>query len=149
MIFLNKLKQFYYSKVLKKKYFRTGECRKCGACCRNIYVRHKNKIIQTEEEFENIKKYDDYIFYKIVKVIGKDDFGLIFECTKFDKEKNLCTNHKNRPPICKNYPSEEIFSFGACLEDNCGYFFTPVISFEEVFKKVCKKPVKDFSKLIE
>ena len=115
----------------------------CGACCRNIYVRHDENVIKTEEEFKKIQDTETYSFYQHIKVIDKDDFGLIFECEKFDKEKNLCKDHKKRPPICKNYPSEEIFKMGACLKDDCGYYFEPIESFEEVFKKISKKPQKN------
>ena len=143
----NKIKKFYHLKILKKRYYRLGSCNCCGACCENIYVRHNGSVIKTEEEFYKIKKEDNYPFYQFIKVIKKDDFGLVFECTKFDKEKRLCKDHKNRPSICRNYPSEEIFSFGAQLQDNCGFSFAPIQSFEEVFKKISKKPVKNFEKL--
>ena len=157
MIFLNnllkslfkKIKKFYHLKILKRKYYRLGKCAKCGRCCENIYVRHNNNVIQNEDEFENIKKTDDYSFYKHITVIGKDDFGLIFSCNKFDKEKKLCTDHKNRPPICKNYPSEEIFSFGAQLQNNCGYQFEPIEKFNEVFARISKQPLKKFEEFKE
>lgn len=134
-----KIKKYYHLKVLKRKYYRLGKCVKCGCCCENIYVRHKGKVIQTQEEFEQIKKTDNYSFYKHITPINKDDFGLIFSCDKFDKEKRLCKDHKHRPSICKNYPSEEIFSFGAQLQDKCGFYFTPIVSFDEVMKKISKK----------
>lgn len=143
------IKKQYYLKILKRRYYRFGFCKKCGSCCRNIYVRHGKDIIKAEEQFEKIKKEDSYIFYQHIKVIGKDDFGLIFECNKFDKEKKLCTDHKNRPPICKNYPREEIFKMGASLQDGCGYRFEPIEKFDEVFKKVLKHPVKEFEEFKE
>lgn len=142
MILFNKIKEkirrFYHLRILKRKYYRSGKCIQCGCCCENIYVRHHGKVIQTKEEFEQIKKADDYSFYKHISIINKDDFGLIFSCDKFDKKLRLCTDHKNRPPICKNYPSEEIFSFGAQLQDKCGYKFEPIIPFCEVFEKIKK-----------
>lgn len=121
----------------------------CGCCCENIYVRHGNKIIETQEEFDYIKNHDDYIFYKHITPIDKDDFGLIFSCNKFDKEKRLCKDHKNRPPICINYPTEEIFKMGAQLKDDCGYYFEPIEKFDEVFKKISKKPVKKFNEFVD
>lgn len=134
-----KLKRFYHLKILKKRYYRLGECAQCGCCCENIYVRHHGKVIQNEIEFEEIKKIDNYSFYKHISIIKKDDFGLVFSCDKFDKKRRLCTDHKNRPSICRNYPSEEIFSFGAQLQERCGYNFVPIITFSEVFKNVFKK----------
>ena len=143
MILLNKIKEkikrFYHLKILKRKYYRKGKCAQCGCCCENIYVRHHGNVIQNQEEFEKIKKTDDYSFYKHITVTNKDDFGLVFSCDKFDKTNRLCTDHKNRPSICKNYPSEEIFSFGAQLQDKCGYKFEPIIPFSEVYEKISKK----------
>ena len=136
MMFLDKIKKFFYLKVLKRKYFRYGSCARCGACCTNIYVRHENKVIKTKEEFLDIKNNDDYYFYQIIEIKGQDDFGLIFYCTKFDKEKKSCKIHYKRPLICRKYPSEHIFSFGAQLNDNCGFNFKPIESFEEVMEKV-------------
>ena len=142
-----KIKKNYHLKILKKKYYRRGKCTMCGCCCENIYVRHNGSVILDEAEFENIKNTDDYSFYQHISIIGKDDFGLIFSCDKFDKEKRLCKDHKKRPSICRNYPSEEIFSFGASLQDKCGFSFEPIESFEEVFKKVSKKKPKQFEQL--
>ncbi|MBR5304099.1 MAG: YkgJ family cysteine cluster protein [Candidatus Gastranaerophilales bacterium] len=148
MISLSKIKEqikrFYHLKILKRKYYRLGKCAQCGCCCENIYVRHQGKVIQTQEEFEEIIKTDNYSFYKHISIINKDDFGLVFSCDKFDKEKRLCTDHKNRPSICKNYPSEEIFSFGAQLQDKCGYKFEPIIPFFEIYQKISKKEAKTY-----
>ena len=142
-----KIKKYYHLKILKNRYYRFGKCAQCGGCCENIYVRHNGKVILDEEEFKNIQKTDNYSFYKHITIIGKDDFGLIFSCDKFDKEHRLCTDHKNRPPICKNYPSEEIFSFGAQLQEDCGFRFEPIQSFQEIYTKIAKKPVKDFEQI--
>lgn len=147
--FIDYLKKQYHLKILRRKYYRFGSCNMCGACCKNIYVRHKNDIIKTEEDFEKIKEAETYSFYHHITVIGKDDFGLVFECQKFDKEKNLCKEHKKRPDICRNYPSEEIFKMGACLKEDCGYHFEPIESFREVYLKVSKKPVKEFEEFVD
>ena len=144
MILLDKIKKFWYLHILKRRYFRFGKCAKCGECCHHIYVRHENKIIKTAEEFENIKKTDDYSFYKHIDIIGHDDFGLIFSCQKYDEVNKICLEHRKRPSICRNYPSEKIFSFGAQLRDNCGYRFEPIEKFSEVFEKINKKPPKEF-----
>ena len=39
---LNKFKKFFYSKILRRKYYRTGQCLGCGRCCKKIYVKHFN-----------------------------------------------------------------------------------------------------------
>ena len=144
MILLEKIKKFYYLKILKRRYYRYGKCNMCGRCCKNIYVWHEKKVISSKEEFEKIKNKSSYSFYKHIRITGNDDFGLIFSCDKFDEEKKLCKDHKKRPSICKNYPNEKIFSFGASLYDDCGYSFKPIESFDEVYKKISKKPPKNY-----
>ena len=132
-----KLKKFYYTKILKRKYFRIGECKGCGRCCRQIYVKHANGVIQNEEDFENLKH--QHRFYKYLKVTGKDETGLIFECQNLDSETNLCKIHKTRPGICRRYPQEEIFAMGGALAEDCGYKMVPIETFNEVFSKVKNK----------
>jgi len=132
----NSIKKFIYKDILKRKYYRTGKCIGCGECCRQIYVRHIKNVVQTEDEFNKLKKL--HPFYTYLKVIGKDDIGLIFECQNLDKESNRCKIHKSRPGICRRYPVEEIFTMGGELGKKCGYKFIPIISFEDVLKKLTK-----------
>jgi hypothetical protein len=131
-----KLKKFFYLYILRKKYYRTGSCNACGRCCRQIYVKHKN-VIQTEEEFEKLRYL--HPFYSYLKVVDKDETGLVFECQNLDRETNKCLIHKKRPGICRRYPQEEIFTMGGVLAENCGYKLVPIVPFEEVFEKVKKK----------
>ena len=135
-IFL-KWKKFYLSKILGKHYIRTGSCKGCGRCCQQIYVRHAKNVIKTEEEFEYLKSL--HFFYSYLKVVGKDDIGLVFECTKLNKETGKCTAYDKRPLLCRQYPLEEIFMMGGEISADCGYKFTPIHSFEEVFDKVKKR----------
>lgn len=130
------LKKFIYKTILRRTYYRVGKCSMCGLCCQKIYVRHKD-VVKTEEEFEKLRIL--HPFYTYLEVIDKDDLGLVFSCTKFDKEKHVCTIHKKRPGICRRYPSEQIFPMGAELAENCGYKFVPIENFDEVFAKVKKK----------
>ena len=86
-----KLKKFFYLYILRKKYYRVGSCNACGRCCQKIYVKHKN-VIQTEEEFKKLQKL--HPFYTYLKIIDKDETGLVFECMNLDKETNKCKIHK-------------------------------------------------------
>ena len=90
-------------------------------------------VVQSEEEFKTLKKL--HPFYTYLNVTGKDEIGLVFECTNLDEETKLCKIHKKRYPICRTYPNEAIFTMGGELAENCGYKFTPIESFEEVLKK--------------
>ena len=118
----------------KKLYRRYGKCNMCGNCCKNIYVRHSFEPIQTEAEFEKLKKSHD--FYSYLKVIGKDEIGLIFKCDNLVEGK--CKIHKKRPLICRKYPQEEIFSMGGALCKECGYKFIPKKTFDNILKNMMK-----------
>ncbi|MBO6273257.1 YkgJ family cysteine cluster protein [bacterium] len=140
MSLFKKLKKFYYTKILGKKYYRTGECKGCGRCCRQIYVKHAKGVIQDEKDFERLKH--QHRFYTYLKVMGKDEIGLVFECQNLDSETHKCKIHKTRPGICRRYPQEEIFMMGGTLSEDCGYSLEPIETFEEVYNKIQKNSKK-------
>ena len=130
-------KKLFYKYILRRKYYRYGQCNRCGSCCSKIYVNHGKAFVQTVEELEKLKKL--HPFYTYIEVVDKDDNGLVFKCSKFDKEKRICTIHKKRPAICRKYPSEIIFPMGAELDEKCGYYFKPIDSFKDILEKQLKK----------
>ena len=131
-----KVKKFIYAKILKKHYWRTGKCKGCGMCCTHIYVKHFKHVLKDEKEFKRLKYL--HKFYSDLKIIGKDELGLIFECTNLDPETKRCKIHFCRPGICRRYPQEELFSMGGTLSDDCGYKMEPIIPFKDVLKTVEK-----------
>ena len=104
-----------------------------GFCCQNIYIKHDRKVLKNEKEFYNLNQKGKYLDFEI---IDKDDTGLVFKCKLLDEVTNLCKNHKARDFICRRYPQEEIFAFGAKLANGCGYKFEPIDSFEDVLKSI-------------
>lgn len=135
-----RIKNFFYTVILKRKYYRIGNCLGCGRCCRKIYVKHGKNVIQDEEQFKKLKRL--HPFYTYLNVIDKDETGLVFACSNVDEETNLCKIHKKRPGICKRYPQEELFSMGGFIPEDCGYKMVPIISFSEILKKEFKKNKK-------
>ena len=127
---------------MRHKYYLTGKCNRCGACCQQIHVRHAKAVISDEQEFKELQS--QHKFYSYLEVIGKDEDGLVFRCKNFDKDKHICKIHKFRPLICRKYPDEIIFSMGAELGENCGYKFVPIESFASVMKKIGKKTIKSY-----
>ena len=134
------IKKFFLSKVLHKYYYRTGKCKGCGQCCTHIYVKHFKHVLTDEKEFKRLQYL--HKFYADLKIIGKDDLGLIFECTNLDTETKKCKIHFRRPGICRRYPQEELFSMGGTLSDECGYKMEPIIPFEKVLQDVKNKQDK-------
>ncbi len=135
--FVELIKKIINKDILRRTYYRKGKCNCCGLCCQRIYVRHKKSVIKTEDEFKKLMRL--HPFYTYLEVIDCDDLGLVFKCNKFDKEKSICTIHFDRPGICRRYPSEQIFSMGAMLSENCGYYFEPIETFDFILEKVKKK----------
>ena len=139
-----KVKKFIYAKILKKHYWRTGKCKGCGMCCTHIYVKQQLErartdaieLLKDEKEFKRLQYL--HKFYSDLKIIGKDELGLIFECTNLDPETKRCKIHFWRPGICRRYPQEELFSMGGTLSDDCGYKMEPIIPFKDVLKTVEK-----------
>lgn len=127
----NRLIAYY---VLKKQYMRRGVCKSCGKCCESIYVRHSGGVIKTEEEFERLQS--THFFYGYLNIIDKNEQGLVFECTKLDKNTGRCTAYSSRAHICRKYPQEEMFNLGGELGEECGFYFEPIKKFEDVFKKI-------------
>ena len=130
------IKKFIYKYILKRKYYRTGQCNRCGDCCSKIYVYHKKGIIKSEDEFLSLKNL--HPFYTYLEITDKDENGLVFKCSKFDKENHNCTIHKLRPGICRRYPSEILLKMHGVMSEKCGYKFIPIDSFKDVLNKLNK-----------
>lgn len=135
--FLLEIRKFVLSKILRKHYYRTGKCKACGKCCTKIYVKHFKHVIQDEEEFKKLQYL--HRFYTYLKVIDKDETGLVFECQNLDPDTHKCKIHKSRPGICRRYPQEELFSMGGALSEDCGYKMMPIVPFKKVMSKIAKK----------
>ena len=105
---------FFYSKILKRKYYRTGSCLKCGKCCRYMY----SFDTYTTTDF----KIMQFLFpaYRRFYIRGKDEDGnLIFAC-KYVTEEGLCSVYDKRLRMCKKYPASKI-GYPGKLHKGCGY----------------------------
>lgn len=134
----NPLRDWFYLNILRRKYYRTGKCNCCGACCEKIYVKHGKAVLQEEDLFEKLKTM--HPFYDDLNLIGKDETGLIFSCKNLDAKTRKCKKHGIRAKICRDYPQEELFTMGGTMGENCGFKFTPIVSFATVLKQVRQKP---------
>lgn len=130
------IKRLIFTKILRRKYYRVGNCLGCGKCCQKIYVQTSKHVIKDEKEFEKLKLL--HRFYTYLTLVDKDETGLVFSCSNLDPQTNLCKIHKKRPGICRRYPQEELFKMGGSLTDDCGYKLAPIIPFSEVLNKKMK-----------
>ncbi|MBQ3311102.1 YkgJ family cysteine cluster protein [bacterium] len=131
------IKKFVYTKILRRHYYRKGQCLCCGKCCQHIYVKHGNRVIDDEGLFKKLQYV--HRFYTYLTVIGKDETGLIFSCNMQDSVTKKCKIHKSRPGICRRYPQEELFMMGGSIADGCGYRLEPIVTFAEVLSEKMKK----------
>lgn len=131
-----KFKKFIYLHILKRKYYRVGNCAKCGRCCKNIYVKHGRKFISEPELFNRLKSL--HPFYFDLEIIGKDEVGLLFACKNLDESTKTCKTHNKRAKICRDYPMEEILKMGGTLAEGCGYRFEPIEKFSEILDKMTR-----------
>lgn len=72
------------------------ECKKCGSCCRFLFVRVKKETVDTFwMNVHNIKTI----------YIDEEDVGLLIpvKCNQLDGE-NQCSIYSTRPQTCKDYP---------------------------------------------
>lgn len=132
-----KIKDLFYSKILRRKYYKVGNCLGCGRCCKKIYVQTHKHVIKEESEFEKLKFL--HVFYTYLTVVDKDETGLVFSCCNLDEKTNLCKIHNKRPGICRRYPQEELFKMGGELTEECGYRLVPIIPFSDILEKELNK----------
>lgn len=98
----------------KIEYKISGECKKCGKCCRYMY--------SIDQYSPTDFKIMQLLFpaYRRFYIRGKDELGnLIFAC-KYVTEEGLCSVYKKRLKMCKNYPAKSIRFYGE-LHEGCGY----------------------------
>ena len=113
--------KFFLNKLLGPKRIRTGKCKQCGQCCRNITFKLKEEFVRTEAEWEEITKKNKR--YKHFEISGTDeDEILLFKCKSLSSE-NKCTHYHFRSMFCRKYPfvNSKFFGTNDQTLDNCGY----------------------------
>ena len=80
-----------------------GFCNRCGKCCESIGVREDahyflwHRIIEASEG----KEEGDSAFISKHWRQGPDGY---YTCAKYDRSRNLCGAHDDRPDVCSDYP---------------------------------------------
>ncbi|MEW5822571.1 MAG: YkgJ family cysteine cluster protein [Cyanobacteriota bacterium] len=128
--------------LLGIKHWRSGKCNKCGHCCRTITFRFPDKLLTRESEFEYLKKQMPRFenFY----ISGKADNGVLLFTCKFLTDDNKCGVYYMRSPFCRYYPhfDSKFIRMGGQPLEGCGFYYEPVVPFDEVFEKQKNKLVK-------
>ena len=71
------IKRFYYLKILRRKYYRSGKCNCCGRCCEKIYVKHGKNIIKDEDLFYKLQKM--HHFYNDLENVELTALNTLFD----------------------------------------------------------------------
>jgi len=123
-----KLKQAFFP---KKKYI-SGYCRQCGECCKDLRLFYSGIPLTDINEFNELCA--TYPEYSIFKLKHKSSNGqLVFFCTNLGKD-NKCSDYKNRPDICINYPKVNTqIRFKKQLK-NCGFNLNNSLDFKDTLK---------------
>ena len=101
-------------------------CNKCGACCKNIVVDFKRKILFRD----GVQTLTDEFAKMLLKGENKDSTTI---CSCSFLKNNLCSN-PNKPKECADFPSSP-FAF---LAENCGYEGDVFIKLEKEKQKIRK-----------
>jgi Fe-S-cluster containining protein len=118
-------------------YKRSGSCHTCGKCCKDIFLIHEERTIETLQEFESLK--DENPEYTHFIPVRETVDGLQFQCKHLSAE-NRCLIYLNRPDFCRKYPSEKTILLGGKLAEGCGYQFELLKSFGHILEEVAEKP---------
>ncbi|MFH1542863.1 MAG: hypothetical protein ABIE84_07245 [bacterium] len=105
--------------LFKSRFKLAGECKKCGNCCQEIYLRIDPKQLGSKL-FTNLAIWwITWLFDFILLGIDYDHYYLIFTC-KHTQADGSCGNYFWRPSVCRNYPLVDYFVEPKFLPD-CGY----------------------------
>lgn len=123
-----------------------GSCHMCGSCCRCICLYVDGRWIKTKRQIK--KMYDSKPELRRFKPTGTRIDGLLeFYCEKLNED-GSCSDYENRPDLCRDYPTRDIFLQYGVLPDSCGYRMGTEQDFEKVLNNAIrgknnKKIIKD------
>jgi len=125
----------------------TGECLRCGQCCRGIHLKLDARWLRSEADFQ--RALAKYPRYRIFEITGRDARGLLrFSCTRLS-ESGLCTDYENRPSVCRNYPSPAMFCAGARLIEGCGFRLKASRDFERLLGREMRRRARGKGPVVE
>ncbi len=113
-----------------------GSCRMCGGCCRRICLSVDGKWIKSKRQTK--RAYETKPELRIFKPTGTKVDGMLEFCCEKLNENGTCSDYENRPEICRNFPTPDIFIEYGVLPDSCGYRMDTEKDFEKVLDKAIR-----------
>lgn len=108
----------------KKLLFKTrwqleGQCKRCGICCQEIYLKITPRQLSSKL-FTNLAiKWISWVFDFILIKIDYENYYLVWTC-KHKLVDGRCGNYFWRPSVCRNYPLVDYFDEPKFIP-GCGY----------------------------
>lgn len=120
-------------RLLGQYYMRTGKCRGCGGCCRDMKLLYKNWKITEASDFAGLVAEDP--LYERFQPKAHPDGAMTFTC-RFIGSDNRCSDYRNRPGACRDYPDPSLIQrFGGEMINGCGYRVFLLVSFSDVLSQ--------------
>lgn len=136
----------FRSLVLQSEVQVIGQCKMCGACCKDILLQYDGRWLTKEKQFQKLCK--NLPEHQRMEITGRDETGcLIFAC-KLQAPDGLCSCHDTRLPLCSNYPPKSLYYQGGWLRPDCGYSFKAK-TFRDVYMKRKRDRIPKFSEVLK
>ena len=108
-----------------KLLIRTGECNKCGECCKALNITVVRDV--TLSQHKSIKELELYLSYRGICLVGEDTarnqlfYSINIPCQQLgpENECNVNQDSEAKPLLCHRYPIEPDNS------EECSYQFQP------------------------
>jgi len=103
-------------------YFRlTGACNQCGQCCRTPAITVHPVVL-----YLPLIKRAVIAWHRIINgfelIDAERQTGLlVFRCTHWDDTSGQCDSYASRPGICRDYPTNLVYTPDPELFDTCGF----------------------------
>jgi len=105
--------------LFKTKYSIVGNCKKCGNCCKKIYIKATKAQLKSDFFKKIYIKWIEWLFQFSLLEIDYKDCYFVFKCKNL-KSDGTCGVYKLRPNICRDYPLLDYFNEPVFLQ-NCGF----------------------------
>ena len=104
----------------KAKWKLSGNCNKCGKCCRNIALKIEPRLLTRKVIPElRIVRWVSWLYNFRLLSIDLQKSQLVFRCANL-KPDGTCKDYKWRPNMCRNYPLVDCLKEPVLIE-GCGY----------------------------
>ncbi|MBU0671710.1 MAG: YkgJ family cysteine cluster protein [Candidatus Margulisbacteria bacterium] len=116
----NLLTNFSKRSLFRNKWQLEGACKKCGSCCKEIYLKITPRQLGSKMFARLAVKWITWLFDFILLRIDQENHYLVFTC-KHVQPDGRCGNYFWRPSVCRNYPLVDYFEKPKLLPD-CGFY---------------------------